>query len=204
MEREVFVSVDLHGAPVFVGRLWCRNRGGRQSATFEYDPGWLEHPERFAIDPALTLTTGPFHTAGSETPSWRVLPGLRPQPDAGGCPASHPLHLDRFRGSRRVARSGPGDGQFIRPRYGDRARDHRRGRRRGRRMEGYRAAPRVDPPGHRPSRFGVRARGSGRRTCDAAVNMDVLGLDPAPAMLALDLCAVAIVGWAGELIDARK
>lgn len=65
MEREVFVSVDLHGAPVIVGRLWCRNRGGRQSATFEYDPSWLEHQERFAIDPALTLTTGPFHTGGS-------------------------------------------------------------------------------------------------------------------------------------------
>ena len=64
MEREIFVSVDLHGAPVFVGRLWCRMRGGRQSATFEYDAGWLGHPERFAIDPALplTATVGPFHT----------------------------------------------------------------------------------------------------------------------------------------------
>ena len=64
MEREIFVSVDLHGAPIFVGRLWCRIRGGRQSATFEYDAGWLEHPERFAIDPALPLTvvSGPFHT----------------------------------------------------------------------------------------------------------------------------------------------
>ncbi len=64
MEREIFVSVDLHGAPVFVGRLWCRIRGGRQSATFEYDVGWLQDPERFAIDPALPLTvaSGPFHT----------------------------------------------------------------------------------------------------------------------------------------------
>ena len=64
MEREIFVSVDLHGAPVFVGRLWCRIRGGRQSATFEYDVGWLQHPERSAIDPALPLTvaSGPFHT----------------------------------------------------------------------------------------------------------------------------------------------
>ena len=62
MEREIFVSVDLHGAPVFVGRLWCRMRGGRQSATFEYDPGWRQHPEGFAIDPALPLTAGPFHT----------------------------------------------------------------------------------------------------------------------------------------------
>ncbi|MXZ70915.1 MAG: type II toxin-antitoxin system HipA family toxin [Acidobacteria bacterium] len=64
MEREIFVSVDLHGTRVLVGRLWCRFRGGRESATFEYDAGWLEHPERFAIDPALPLTAaaGPFHT----------------------------------------------------------------------------------------------------------------------------------------------
>ncbi|MYN65631.1 MAG: type II toxin-antitoxin system HipA family toxin [Acidobacteria bacterium] len=63
MDREVLVSVDLHGAPVFVGRLWWRSRKGRESASFEYDPGWLEHPERFALEPALALTPGPFHTA---------------------------------------------------------------------------------------------------------------------------------------------
>ena len=63
MDREIFVSVDLHGAPVFVGRLWWRSRKGRESASFEYDPGWLEHPERFALEPALALTLGPFHTA---------------------------------------------------------------------------------------------------------------------------------------------
>ena len=63
MDREILVSVDLHGTPVFVGRLWWRNRKGRESASFEYDPGWLEHPERFALEPALALTPGPFHTA---------------------------------------------------------------------------------------------------------------------------------------------
>ena len=63
MDREILVSVDLHGAPVFVGRLWWRSRRGRESASFEYDPGWLEHPERFALEPALALTPGPFHTA---------------------------------------------------------------------------------------------------------------------------------------------
>ena len=63
MDREILVSVDLHGAPVFVGRLWWRSRKGRESASFEYDPGWLEHPERFALEPALALTPGPFHTA---------------------------------------------------------------------------------------------------------------------------------------------
>ena len=63
MDREILVSVDLQGAPVFVGRLWWRSRKGRESASFEYDPGWLEHPERFALEPALALTSGPFHTA---------------------------------------------------------------------------------------------------------------------------------------------
>ena len=63
MDREILVSLDLHGAVAFVGRLWCRTRKGRQSAAFEYDPGWLAHPERFALEPALMLAPGPFHTA---------------------------------------------------------------------------------------------------------------------------------------------
>ena len=63
MDREILVSVDLHGTLASVGRLWWRSRRGRESASFEYDRGWLEHPERFALEPALALTPGPFHTA---------------------------------------------------------------------------------------------------------------------------------------------
>ncbi len=63
MDREILVSLDLHGAVAFVGRLWCRTRRGRHSASFEYDPGWLAHPEHFALEPALMLASGPFHTA---------------------------------------------------------------------------------------------------------------------------------------------
>lgn len=63
MDREVFVHVDLRGEPVLIGRLWAHVRRGRESATFEYDPGWLDHPERFALEPALPLGPGPFHTA---------------------------------------------------------------------------------------------------------------------------------------------
>ncbi len=62
MDREILVSVDLHGTTVLVGRLWCRTRKGRDGASFEYDPAWLRHPERFALEPALMLTAGPFHT----------------------------------------------------------------------------------------------------------------------------------------------
>ena len=70
MDREVSVFVDLRGTPISVGRLWWRSRGGRESASFEYDAAWLGHPERFALEPALTLTAGPFHT-----PAGRALFG---------------------------------------------------------------------------------------------------------------------------------
>jgi serine/threonine-protein kinase HipA len=57
-DSETLVHVDLAGAPVLVGRLWSRARKGRESASFEYDKSWLEHPERFALEPALTLGPG--------------------------------------------------------------------------------------------------------------------------------------------------
>lgn len=62
MDREVFVHVDLEGTPYLVGRLWTRLRKDKESATFEYDPTWLQHPARFSLEPALTLGEGSFHT----------------------------------------------------------------------------------------------------------------------------------------------
>ena len=62
MDREVFVYIDLQGEPILIGRLWSRIRKGLESATLEYDPSWLAHPERFALEPALALAPGPFHT----------------------------------------------------------------------------------------------------------------------------------------------
>ncbi len=67
IETEVFVFADLGGSPILVGRLWARARGHRESATFEYDEGWLSHEDRFALEPALKLGPGPFHTAGERT-----------------------------------------------------------------------------------------------------------------------------------------
>jgi serine/threonine-protein kinase HipA len=63
-ERSLLVHVDLKGTPHLVGRLWARSRRGKESATFEYDTTWLANPLRFALEPALTLGTGPHHTAG--------------------------------------------------------------------------------------------------------------------------------------------
>ena len=62
METEVFVYVDIAGTPHLAGRLWARVRKGRENATFEYHPDWLEYVDRFSLEPALTLGPGPFHT----------------------------------------------------------------------------------------------------------------------------------------------
>ena len=63
---EVFVHVDLEGTQHLVGRLWTRSRKGRESASFEYDRTWLSSGHRFALEPALTLGKGSFHTRHSE------------------------------------------------------------------------------------------------------------------------------------------
>jgi serine/threonine-protein kinase HipA len=66
------VYVDLEGVPHLMGRLWTRVRKDKESATFEYDPAWLEHPSRFSLEPALALGPGPFHTTG-DTPMFGAI-----------------------------------------------------------------------------------------------------------------------------------
>ena len=63
MERTVLAYVDLAGVPHLTGRLWARARGGKESASFEYDKSWLENRLRFSLEPALQLGAGPYHTA---------------------------------------------------------------------------------------------------------------------------------------------
>jgi serine/threonine-protein kinase HipA len=58
METEVFVYVDIAGAPYLAGRLWARTRKAKESATFEYDPDWLQSADRFSLEPALMLGPG--------------------------------------------------------------------------------------------------------------------------------------------------
>ncbi len=66
MEREILVYADLLGTPYLVGRLWTRSRGTSESTSFEYDRAWLSQPMRFALDPALRLAQGQFHTASDK------------------------------------------------------------------------------------------------------------------------------------------
>jgi serine/threonine-protein kinase HipA len=60
--QQIYVSMDLGQNTHKVGKLWFHQRGARQSASFEYDSEWLKHSEKFALDPALQLTSGAFHT----------------------------------------------------------------------------------------------------------------------------------------------
>lgn len=62
MEREILVHADMEGVPVLVGRLWVRVRRGRESASFEYDRGWLRRADRYSLEPALASGPGAFHT----------------------------------------------------------------------------------------------------------------------------------------------
>src|SRR6201981_2608387 len=55
-----------------MGRLWARVRKNRESATFEYDEGWLKHPARFSLEPALQVGPGPFHTP-ADTPMFGAI-----------------------------------------------------------------------------------------------------------------------------------
>lgn len=72
MDREVLVYVDLNGVLYLVGRLWARTRKNKEGATFEYDARWLEHRERFSLEPALKLGPGPFHTP-ADTPMFGAI-----------------------------------------------------------------------------------------------------------------------------------
>ena len=104
METEVFVYVDIAGAPHLAGRLWARTRKARESATFECDPDWLQSADRFSLEPALMFGPGPFHTPsdkplfgaiGDSAPDrWgRVLMRRADERHRFGCQANTPCDV---------------------------------------------------------------------------------------------------------------
>ncbi|EJL27376.1 HipA-like protein [Caulobacter sp. AP07] len=64
MDRDLEVYLDWDGETLAIGRLWARARGARESASFEYDRGWLGRPDAFALDPNLPLASGQHQWAG--------------------------------------------------------------------------------------------------------------------------------------------
>lgn len=60
---DALVYVDLEGSAYLAGGLWIHARGSSQSASFEYDAGWIDAGHHFALEPALRVGPGPYHTA---------------------------------------------------------------------------------------------------------------------------------------------
>ena len=54
--QQIHISIDLGDATFKVGKLWVHQSSPQQKrASFEYEPGWLKHSEKFAIDPATSI-----------------------------------------------------------------------------------------------------------------------------------------------------
>ena len=54
------VHIDLDGRTRPIGRARSNRVRGAETILFEYDGAWLEDPDRFSLEPALTLTRGAF------------------------------------------------------------------------------------------------------------------------------------------------
>ena len=61
-DRLAHVYADLDGKAHLVGRLYAHNSKGKETASFEYEVEWLTSPLRYALEPALILGAGKFHT----------------------------------------------------------------------------------------------------------------------------------------------
>jgi serine/threonine-protein kinase HipA len=62
-DRLTWVYADLDGKTHQVGRLFAHNNRGKETASFEYEKQWLANPNRYALEPALSLGAGSFHTS---------------------------------------------------------------------------------------------------------------------------------------------
>jgi serine/threonine-protein kinase HipA len=130
MERSIDVHIALGDEAPLVGRLWTRPRAGRESASFEYDGGWLARRDAFSLDPELALGGGRFHT---ERPMFNAF--TDPAPDRWGQPLLRRNERVRARAEGRAPRTllavdmltlvddetrlgalrfrGPGGGEFL-------------------------------------------------------------------------------------------
>src|SRR5690606_32666634 len=100
MDSELRVYVDLEGVAVPVGRLWVKNRAGKESATFEYEAGWLKHPQKFALGPNLMLTAGKFHSAEGLFNAF-----TDPSPDRWGRKLMRHFELESAKAEKRAPRT---------------------------------------------------------------------------------------------------
>ncbi len=102
MSREIFVHISLEGRDILVGKLWCHSKKGKDSASFEYEKTWLNHPEKFALEPALKLTEGAFHTVADQSIFGAIGDSA---PDRWGRVLMRRLESKRARSAKETART---------------------------------------------------------------------------------------------------
>jgi serine/threonine-protein kinase HipA len=61
-ERPTQVVVAIDSEDVLAGLLFSHRRGGRESASFSYDPAYLARSDAYALDPTLPLVQGGLQT----------------------------------------------------------------------------------------------------------------------------------------------
>jgi len=84
MTREIFVFGDwqeLRG-PQLVGLLRSQTTSGKETFSFEYDPGWLQSGNAFLLDPELKLFSGPQYSSDKDRPNFGMF--LDSSPDRWG------------------------------------------------------------------------------------------------------------------------
>ncbi|MEO3388291.1 HipA domain-containing protein [Mesorhizobium sp. CAU 1741] len=64
-DRLAYIYADLDRKPHLVGRLYAHNNKAKETASFEYEAGWLANPLRYSLEPALNLGAGHFYTPRS-------------------------------------------------------------------------------------------------------------------------------------------
>ena len=61
-DQLVYVYLNQANEDILLGYLWPHLRNGRASASFQYANSYLAWPLAFALEPALPLREGSFHT----------------------------------------------------------------------------------------------------------------------------------------------
>lgn len=97
---EVYVQVD--GSDRLVGRLFSHRKRNQESASFEYADDWLSLKGAYAIEPALPLRSGQFHTASGQTMFGAFADSA---PDRWGRAIIRRREADRAAASNETARS---------------------------------------------------------------------------------------------------
>ena len=96
------LKIFLGNEPRRVGVIRHSAEGARENASFEYDASWLSTPDRFPIDPALPLVSGPqFHKKTREGSIFNAIVADT-EPDGWGRRIILRDHAKRIQEARRA------------------------------------------------------------------------------------------------------